>query len=290
MILKEIQKIFHKELDAIYGKEEVDSFFYMLMDEYLGMQRLSLSLQPQFAITKEEEQPLFEALSKLKLDVPIQHILGKTEFMDLEFKVTKDTLIPRPETEELVRKILEDVASQSGDINIIDIGTGSGCIAISLAKYLPDATLFALDISEAALSVAKENALLNKVNVTFLQKDILNRQQLIADIEDLKFDIIVSNPPYVRHLEKQEMKNNVLNHDPELALYVEDDKPLVFYQAIAEFASFNLKNKGCLYFEINQYLGKEMIDLMKDYGFKNVELIKDFYGNDRIIKALWKPE
>ncbi|MEO6346305.1 MAG: peptide chain release factor N(5)-glutamine methyltransferase [Aquaticitalea sp.] len=289
MVLKEIQNIFHKELDVIYGKDEVDSFFYLLTNEYLGMQRLVFILQPEFAITKDEEQPLFEALTKLKQEKPIQYILGKTEFYGLPLKLNEHTLIPRPETEELVDFVVQSLKFKIQGLhsyNILDVGTGSGCIAISLAKNLPNAKIFALDVSVEALKVARENAKLNDVNVHFIQADILKEKDWYLELGILKFDLMVSNPPYVRNLEKAEMKNNVLNNEPALALFVDDDNPLVFYKAIIEFANKYLKNGGELYFEINQYLGDEMIMLLENFGFNEIELKKDMFGNDRMVKGI----
>jgi len=280
MLLKEIKKVFHTELDAIYGKEEVSSFFYLLIEHYLGLERFILAVQPELIITKEEGSPLFEALSKLKLQVPIQYIIGKTHFMDLDFVVNKNVLIPRPETEELVRWVLDDFSTVKSDLKILDIGTGSGCIAVSLAKNLPNAKVYAIDVSEEALAVAKETAKLNGVEIYFINADILE----VNDLDD-KFDIIVSNPPYVRMLEKQEMKNNVLDNEPELALFVADDNPLIFYKKIIELAAKNLIDKGVLYFEINQYLGKETQSLLEATNFSEIELRKDFFGNDRMLKG-----
>ncbi len=289
MILKEIRNIFHKELDDIYCKEEVDSFFYILTGEYIGMPRLALSLQPQFTITKEEEQPLFEALAKLKLEEPIQYILGKTEFYGLSFRSNEHTLIPRPETEELVSWVISQQRPTNIPLNILDIGTGSGCIAISIAKNLPNAKVFGLEVSAEALKVATENAIMNGVNVQFIQSDILNRSNWNFSTtfldENFNFDIIVSNPPYVRYLEKAEMKNNVLNFEPGLALFVEDDDPLIFYRTIAEFATKYLNNEGQLFFEINQYLGKEMVVLLEDFNFEHIEIKNDIFGNARMLKA-----
>ncbi|MGJ8593702.1 MAG: peptide chain release factor N(5)-glutamine methyltransferase [Aquaticitalea sp.] len=292
MRFKEVQQIFHKELDAIYGKEEVDSFFYLLTESFLEMNRLAFSLQPEFGISKAEEQPFFEALSQLKLEVPIQYILGSTEFFGLAFKVNQHTLIPRPETEELVDLVIQNSKDNSKQINILDIGTGTGCIAISLAKNVKNAKVFAMDISSEALKIAKENAALNDVNVTFIEADILNHEgwnsiQMMGE-DNLHFDCIVSNPPYVRDLEKAEMKNNVLSNEPHLALFVANDNPLIFYQAITEFASKYLKAGGKLYFEINQYLGKEMVELLQNYDFENVQLKQDIFGNDRMISAIKK--
>ncbi|WP_283637465.1 peptide chain release factor N(5)-glutamine methyltransferase [Aquaticitalea lipolytica] len=286
MVLKEILNVFHKELDTIYGNNEVDSFFNILIDYYLNLKRITLVMQPEYTISKEEEQPLFEALSRLKLEEPIQYILGETEFFGLVFKVNQNTLIPRPETEELVQWIIEDYKDNLEQIKILDIGTGTGCIPISLAKSLPKAKVKALDISTKALEVAKQNAELNAVEVDFIELNILETCHTELDSASQKFDVIVSNPPYVRELEKAEMKGNVLKHEPELALFVDNTNPLIFYKAITEFATHNLKAGGTLYFEINQYLGSEMIQLLEDFNFKDIELKKDMFGNNRMIKAI----
>ena len=286
MVLKEILNVFHKELDTIYGNNEVDSFFNILIDYYLNLKRITLVMQPEYTISKEEEQPLFEALSRLKLEEPIQYILGETEFFGLVFKVNQNTLIPRPETEELVQWIIEDYKDNLEQIKILDIGTGTGCIPISLAKNLPKAKVKALDISTKALKVAKQNAELNAVEVDFIEQNILDTYHTELDSASQKFDVIVSNPPYVRELEKAEMKGNVLKHEPELALFVDNTNPLIFYKAITEFATHSLKAGGTLYFEINQYLGAEMIQLLEDFNFKDIELKKDMFGNNRMIKGV----
>ena len=200
----------------------------------------------------------------------------------MEFEVNPNVLIPRPETEELVEWIIQSQKSkaESQKIKILDIGTGSGCISISLAKNLPNAQVFSIDVSEKALATAQKNTKINEVNVTFLLKNILETEDL-----EQQFDIIVSNPPYVRELEKQEIKKNVLDNEPHLALFVDDNDALIFYRKIAELAQKNLSPNGQLFFEINQYLGKEMIDLLEKMGFKNIELRKDIYGNDRMIRG-----
>ncbi len=280
MLLKEIKTIYHKELDDIYSKEEAASFFYLLIEELLGLERFVLAFQPQYVVTKEDEQPLFEALSQLKLQRPVQYIIGKTNFMGLDFLVNENVLIPRPETEELVRWILDDITSHESEITILDIGTGSGCIAVSLAKELPQAKVYAMDISENALKLARENVLKNKADVTFTQGDIL-----LLDDMGVKFDIIVSNPPYVRELEKIGIRKNVLDHEPQIALFVQDENPLVFYKSIAHFAKKNLSKNGRLFLEINQYLGKETTSLLEAHNFSEIELRKDFFGKDRMIRS-----
>ncbi len=282
MRLKDIQNIFHKELDPIYGKEEVDSFFFMLIDDYFNIFRIELALQPELSITKVEQMPVFKALDDLKKQKPIQYILGKTEFFGLPFKINNHVLIPRPETEELVDWILSSTDSES-QIRILDIGTGSGCIAISLAKNLPSSKVFALDVSSEALELTQENALLNNVEVECIKADILNLKKEID--QEIEFDIIVSNPPYVRQLEKSKIKKNVLEYEPHLALFVKDDDSLKFYKAISQFAVNRLNKNGLLYFEINEYLGGEVISLLKAQNFKNIVLKQDHFKKDRMIKA-----
>ena len=296
MLLKDLQKIYHKELDAIYGKDEVDSFFYLCMEHYLDMPRFQLALQPEFTIIKSETDTFFKVLEDLKQQKPIQYILGETEFFGLPFKVNEHVLIPRQETEELVALIIANSKNQeqnSKKTNVLDIGTGSGCIAISLAKSLPNAEVYALDVSKDALKVAKKNAELNNVNIHFIEGDILEiaNKDFFPFGKDVSqrqkglFDIIVSNPPYVRELEKVEIQPNVLDNEPHLALFVEDDNPLLFYKAITNFVVNNLKPNGQLYFEINQYLGKETKVLLTDANFEAIELLKDLNGNDRMLKG-----
>ena len=266
MLLKEIKNIFHLELDGIYPPEEVDTFFYLTIEHFLKLERFILVMQPNLMVTKEEETPLFETLAALKKEKPIQYILGSSHFMGMEFMVNEDVLIPRPETEELVQWILDGCeVERSQDLNILDVGTGSGCIAISLAKNIPNAKVYALDISEEALEIAKQNATSNEVDVNFLQKDILDSNLELGF--EIRFDIIVSNPPYVRESEKDKMKKNVVEYEPGLALFVPNTDALVFYNAIARFANKNLRNKGNLFFEINQYLGKETKALLEEHNF-----------------------
>lgn len=280
MQLREIKTIYHQELDGIYPQEEIDAFFYEVITHFLGLERFVLALQPDLVVSKEEEQPLFEALAQLKLEKPLQYILGIAHFMDMEFKVNEHVLIPRPETEELVRWIISDCQiGSSRDLKVLDIGTGSGCIAIALAKHLHEARVYALDVSEEAIEVAQGNTQSNNVEVHFIHQDILK-----ADIKE-KFDIIVSNPPYVRESEKEEMKNNVKQFEPSQALFVPDDNPLLFYTAIVEFAKNQLAARGALYLETNQYLGKETRALLEAHNFLDIELRKDIFGNDRMLKG-----
>ncbi|WP_026753367.1 peptide chain release factor N(5)-glutamine methyltransferase [Sediminibacter sp. Hel_I_10] len=289
MQLKQLLNTYHAQLDAIFGKEEVDSFFNIAIGHYLDMARIALVLEPDLRITEEDAKPLLKVLSDLNSQKPIQYSIGVTEFFGLPFQVNSHTLIPRPETEELVALALEDLKTISSvldaPIQILDIGTGSGCIAIAIAKHFENAKVSAVDISEEALKVAGQNALVNDVNVDFSKLDILSFKEGGALKFD-GFDLIISNPPYVREQEKSQMQANVLDNEPHLALFVKDESPLVFYQTICEFAQNYLKPGGRLYFEINEYLGKEMVQLLNDHNFTEIELNTDIFGKDRMIKGV----
>ncbi len=286
MKINEIKQQFLSQLSITYPKQEIESFFYLLSQKYLGLKRVDVALNPDLEINSKIDQEFYSALAKLKQEIPIQYIIGETEFYGLPYYVDKNVLIPRPETEELVDWIVQEVNSKklkvksTKPLTILDIGTGSGCIAIALAKNIPFAKVWALDLSIKALKIAKKNAKLNKVDIQFSNEDILTLKKLYP-----QFDIIVSNPPYVRELEKSKMQKNVLSNEPHLALFVKNNNPLLFYDKIADFAKENLNLNGELYFEINQELGKETTKLLKNKGFQNIELQKDIFGNDRMVKA-----
>ena len=282
MKIKKYRTQFIQELSPIYDAGEAESFFYLILEEKNQLKRIDLALNPDLSFSNEEIQLWNSILDSLKLEIPVQYLLGKTSFYGLDFEVNPAVLIPRPETEELVDWIItyNSKIERSKDLKILDIGTGSGCIAISLAKNISNSEVFAIDVSQKALATAKKNAEINDVKVAFIEKNILKTDDL-----ERQFDVIVSNPPYVRELEKQEIKKNVLDNEPHLALFVEDNDALVFYRKIAELAQKNLSPNGKLFFEINQYLGKEMMELLENMGLKNIELRKDIYGNDRMIKA-----
>lgn len=282
MLIKAYRAHFIKELLSLYDEKEIESFFYIILEKNHQLKRIDLALNPEMILDGQHLKQWKNIVSDLKIHKPIQYILQETFFYNLPFYVDENVLIPRPETEELVDLVLSNnpTIQQSKNPKIVDIGTGSGCIAIALAATIPNATVFAVDVSEKALEVAQKNANLNEVNVTFLQKNILETNDL-----EHAFDIIVSNPPYVRNLEKAEINANVLEYEPHLALFVEDNDALLFYRKIADLAKKNLKPNGQLYFEINQYLGKETVELLENFSFKNVQLIKDIYGNDRMIAA-----
>ncbi len=280
--IKDYRTQFLQELSPIYDVGEAESFFYLILEDKKQLKRIDLALNLDLTFSNEEIQLWNSILDSLKEEIPIQYLLGKTSFYGLEFEVNENVLIPRPETEELVDWIISNpqIHKSTNPLRILDIGTGSGCIAISLAKNIPNAQVFAIDVSEKALATAQKNAEINEVDVTFLEKNILETDDL-----EQQFDIIVSNPPYVRELEKLEIKKNVLYNEPHLALFVEDNDALIFYRKIAELAQKNGFPNGQLFFEINQYLGKEMMELLEKMSFKNIELRKDIYGNDRMIKA-----
>lgn len=284
MTIEEFRKLFHSRLEKHYVPEEVSSFFRWLGEAYLGMSRVEISLALDKELSSAELSLLEKGLERLQQNEPIQYILGETEFYGLPFKVNRNVLIPRPETEELVEWILEEL-SQKGNqtLKILDIGTGSGCIAISLAKHLPGAVVTAIDVSEVALDIAKTNAAMNGMQVQFQLTDILKTEVL-----DGRYDLIVSNPPYVRELEKVEMKPNVLDNEPETALFVKDENPLLFYEKITKLAQAALEKDGLLFFEINQYLGRETEHVLQEAGMET-ELRLDFQGNSRMLKARYKP-
>lgn len=275
---RQYRTFFIQELTALYGVDEAESFFYLILEYKQQLRAIDLALNPNLEFSEAELVIWNGLLEQLKKEIPVQYLLGSTSFYGLEFTVNEKVLIPRSETEELVDWIINENSKTDVPLKILDIGTGSGCIAISLAKNIGGAQVFAIDVSKEALATAKINAQNNGVNIQFIEQDILETEDLAQ-----QFDIIVSNPPYVRNLEKEEIKNNVLEYEPHLALFVADNNALVFYRKIAELAQKNLSPKGKLYFEINQYLGKEMVDLLQELGFKNIELRKDIYGNDRMI-------
>lgn len=281
MLLKQYKAHFFNSLKKIQDEQEIESFFFILTEYLHNLKRVDVALNPNFELSEEEVEKWNAILSELQQEKPIQYITGEAWFYGLRFEVNENTLIPRPETEELVEWILNSSITQHPTpINILDIGTGSGCIPISLKVNLPQANVSAIDVSEQALDVANRNAALNKVEVNFIQTNILEVQDL-----NQHFDIIVSNPPYVRNLEKIEIKKNVLDYEPHLALFVEDTDALLFHRKIAQLALKNLTPNGLLFFEINQYLGKETVELLENLGFKNIELKKDIYGNDRMIRC-----
>lgn len=280
MQLSVFKKKFNDTLKEDFPQGEILSLFNWLTEAYLGMTRLQLALSPERELSPSEAAEFEEALRRIQNYEPIQYIIGKTEFFGLTFGVDPNVLIPRPETEELVEWILEDVKQMKHkELRILDIGTGSGCIAISLAKNLPEARLMGIDVSEEALRLAKQNAQRNEVAVEFKQMDILT----INSFEE-KFDVIVSNPPYVREMEREQMSANVIENEPGLALWVTNEDPLLFYRKITKLAKDALNPEGMLYFEINEAFGEETKELLVNNNFQ-ASLKKDIFGKDRMLKG-----
>ena len=274
-ILANILPFFLKEIDN-FSRREIISFAYLSIEKILGFSKSDCILNSNYILSDENISSFEKIIVDIKKNIPIQYILGETYFYNLKFNVNSSTLIPRPETEELVRYILSHNFS-----SVLDIGTGSGCIAISIAKN-SNASIDAIDNSKDALVIAKSNAILNSVDVNFMFNDVFGFSVT------KKYDLIVSNPPYVLNSEKKYMHQNVIDYEPHNALFVEDSNPLIFYEKIALIASKNLNSNGLLFFEINEKFGEQIIDLLLKLNFVDIELKKDINGRDRIIKSIFK--
>jgi release factor glutamine methyltransferase len=270
-----------RELQGLYADEEIRSFWFILMEEYCRLSKTRVLTDTDRTISESEMLKVHFAIKDLKRSKPIQYILGRSLFCGMELKVTQDVLIPRPETEELVEWIIAE-NKEAKNINILDIGTGSGCIALALAKHFPDAVIHAADISEHAIAIAKKNAAKNKLSIQLHSMNVLDESEWTADGI---YDLIVSNPPYIRMSEKKSIKDNVLLYEPESALFVPDSEPLKYYEAIFHFANSRLTQNGSLYFEINETLGNETRQLAYEKGFKKVELRKDINGKNRMLRC-----
>ena len=274
MTLQDFKLKMISELSSIYEMDELNSIYNLLSEDYLKIARSKILLADEIHLDESKQTLFLSALERLKTHEPIQYILGKTTFMDLEFTVNNSVLIPRPETEDLVRLMLKENLDEK---EILDIGTGSGCIATSLAKNLPNAKVTALDVSEDALKVAKENAKFNNVDIEFIHADIFEYES------DKKYDIIVSNPPYVTQSEKVLMKKNVLDYEPELALLVNDFDPLKYYDSIINFSLNNLNSQGQIFFEINENYKHELNKLAQNYEYSIIEFKLDFHNKTRFL-------
>ena len=273
-----------QELGPFSASAKLDA--ELIVGHVLGLDRLALVTRSTEQIADNVVTTIGQLVARRRKHEPIAYIIGTKEFWGLNFHVSPDVLIPRPESELLIELALEETNRHQEPLDILDLGTGSGCLAISLAKELSSSGrschIIAVDHSAPALRIAAQNAKGHNVIglVSFVQSNWAS-----AVAPSTKFDVIVSNPPYVRNLEKEEIKKNVLEYEPHLALFVEDNDALLFYRKIAQLAKINLSENGTLYFEINQYLGKETVELLENLGFKNIELKKDIYGNDRMIKC-----
>jgi release factor glutamine methyltransferase len=278
--IKDIRTYLTRELVEIYKEPEISSLTNILIKTIFNTTKLHQLWLSDQTVNEEQSCRIISICEELKTGKPVQYILGETIFYDCPIRLSNATLIPRPETEELVDLIIRENKNYRG--NIIDIGTGSGCIAIALAKNLPASNITGIDISEEAILIAKENALLNNINASFIRGDILSPGFSMVD----KSGIIVSNPPYVRDSEKQLMSRNVLDFEPPSALFVPDSDPLVFYRAVLKFSEIMLLPSGKLYFEINEAMGKPMIQLLESSGYTRIEIIKDINSKERMIKGM----
>lgn len=280
--IRQIQQQFQESLQEIYPVEEIKQLFLLSYTHVSGKKAIQYAMEGNGPISDSDLKTYESLLDELKSGRPMQHILGEAPFYGLNFSVNEHTLIPRPETEELVDLIIKDNLTK-GPIDLVDIGTGSGCIAISLAKALPNTSVSAIEISGSAIEIARQNAKRHEVEVNFINADIAEWDYFLAD--DQLFDVIVSNPPYITVAEKADMHSNVLQYEPHSALFVEDHAPLYFYDIVADIGLKHLREEGAIYFEINQYLGEETVALLKKKGYEDVEIFKDLNAAERMIKA-----
>ena len=280
--IKKVISTLKSELKPLYPEYEITSFISLIIEHIFNFTRVQVYTNQDHEISNKSYKKILEIIEELKAYKPLQYILGNTSFYDLSFIVNPHVLIPRQETEELVDWIIKE--NTNANSSILDIGTGSGCIAITLAKNILNSVVLAADISKEALSTTKQNSLLNGVDIEIMQLDILNPEITI----DAKFDIIVSNPPYVTEKEKSLMHENVLNFEPESALFVPDDNPLLFYKAITDFALKYLNPEGKVYFEINEAYGREAALMLEERNFHNITLRKDINEKNRMLRAILK--
>lgn len=271
-------------LSKIYDEGEASQIANLVLENITGLNRITRVIQKEKELSKDEIEIIESYVSSLLVFKPIQYVIKEAWFAGLKLYVDESVLIPRPETEELVHWIKKEFPFniQIDNFNILDIGTGSGCVAISLKKHFAFADVQAIDISNNALKVAHKNASINNTLINFKELDILNRNDW-SQLQE--YDIIVSNPPYIKKSEALDMSKNVLDYEPHAALFVPDKNALMFYVAISEFAKNSLKQNGKIYFEINESHAKEVFQIMEAYGFNNIELKKDLYGKDRMIKG-----
>lgn len=280
MNVSAVVQLYRQELRSIYPLVEVDSLIAIAFEEVLAYSKVDIFMNKDIPVPDQLVERLFSILEELKAQKPIQYIIGKTVFYGLPIEVNNHVLIPRPETEELVHWILK--ADLDPNCSVLDLGTGSGCIALALKDNLKNAVVRGADVSVRALNTATKNAQLNNLNVHFFQFDILEQESLGF----MKFDLIVSNPPYVQEVEKDLMERNVLEYEPQSAIFVGQEDPLIFYRKIVDLADGHLTKRGRLFFEINAAFGSEIVQLLKDRGFLNVSLKKDYNGKDRMVSAV----
>jgi len=281
MLLNEFKNHFISSLTDHYPKSEITAFYRRLTDFYFQWPPTFSVLNPQYQLNKEELQKLFFALDELKKFKPIQYIINESYFYGRQFFVNEQVLIPRPETEELVKWVLNDFNDVQNYINVLELGTGSGCIAISLAKEQSKFNIEALDVSETALEIAKKNAIRHHIEIDFIHKDMT-----ALVVWNKALDVIISNPPYIEAEEKREMLPNVLDYEPHLALFTPEQDPLYFYRKIIALAQSSLKSNGCLYLEINPKFKENLLTFIKSETFKDIEVRNDIFGKNRMLKAV----
>lgn len=275
---RDVRKYYASLLSRLYDGREALCIIELLLEKYFGISRIDIALNDNLRLNESELLQINSSVKELLTGKPIQYLLGETEFCGLKFVVDENVLIPRPETAEIVERIIENSV---GGEKILDLGTGSGCIAVTLAKKIPEAAVTAIDISDGALSIARRNAEYSDAKVDFRRDDILN----LHLGEDEQFDIIVSNPPYICESEKSQMHKNVKDFEPSEALFVHDCEPFIFYRAIFETAERHLKENGIIYLEINERFGAEMKSLASGYGFGEIMILKDFREKERCLTA-----
>jgi release factor glutamine methyltransferase len=281
--IKDIVNHYVNEIVIIYGKEEATQLVLLLTEHFFGIDRLKLAIEPDFRLNESELLTIHFAVKELKHNKPVQYIIGKTEFFGRDFLVNADVLIPRPETEQMVQMTIDFISKNKSYKRILDIGTGSGCIAVSLAMELQNLSVSACDISLKALETARINAETIGAKVDFFDCDILNLKQL-ASLPT--WDLIVSNPPYVTENDRKQMQQNVLAWEPHLALFVTDDDPLVFYRSLIQFSADHLVAGGCILFEINELFSDQIVKLFMEKRYTEISVHPDFHGKNRFISAL----
>lgn len=274
-----VNTYFHQKLDHLYNANEVDSFFWLLLDFELNIRKLDFMKDSELRMSESQLLTFISYSRRLVKFEPVQYIIGSTDFMGLDLLVNESVLIPRPETEELVNWVVKSVDS-SAPLEIIDIGTGSGCIAIAMKSAMPKTFVTGVDVKREALEVAKENGAHTGIMVDWKMRDALN---MPGEVD--KYDVVVSNPPYVLESEKSQMSSNVLNFEPHSALFVEDDDPLMFYEAISHWAIKSIRKGGYLFFEINEKYAGKTVDLLNEYGFSEIEVKNDIFDKARMIRA-----
>ena len=279
--LSELRQQYIGMLAGDFGKEESRQMTDILIEHFFGITRVDLALEPEIRLNESEMLQLHMAVKDLLNHKPVQYITGKASFLDLMLHVNPSVLIPRPETEELVQLIIKN--EQNTNSKIIDIGTGSGCIVLALKKHLPETVVTAVDISTEALETANENSRLNGLDIRFEQMDILNPETYASFPV---YDVVVSNPPYVTESDKALMQPNVLENEPHAALFVADDRALLFYEAVLDFCRTHLAANGRVYFEINENKGKDIVSLLAKRSYINISLHKDIRDKDRFVSAV----